>query len=255
MVRTLLVRGMLVGIVAGLLSFGFLKIYGEPQVDRAIAFEAQMDEAKAAAEKAKGMAKGMAMSDEEPELVGRPVQAGIGLFTAVVVYSAAFGGLFGLAFAFAYGRVPGRLSPQSLSALLAAAGFVAIYLVPNLKYPANPPSVGDPETINMRTALYFIMIAISLAAMVGSAALKGLLVARFGRWNANLIGAACYIVIVVIAGLLLPVVNEVPEEFPAVVLWKFRIASLGAQVIMWATLGLLFGALTERAVDRGRRLA
>jgi predicted cobalt transporter CbtA len=251
MVRTLLVRGMLVGIVAGLLSFGFLKIYGEPQVDRAIAFETQMDEAKAAAEKAKGMA----MSDEEPELVSRPVQAGIGLFTAVVVYSAAFGGLFGLAFAFAYGRVPGRLSPQSLSALLAAAGFVAIYLVPNLKYPANPPSVGDPETINMRTALYFIMIAISLAAMVGSAALKGLLVARFGRWNANLIVAACYIVIVVIAGLLLPVVNEVPEEFPAVVLWKFRIASLGAQVIMWATLGLLFGALTERAVDRGRRLA
>jgi predicted cobalt transporter CbtA len=255
MVRTLLVRGMLVGIVAGLLSFGFLKIYGEPQVDRAIAFETQMDEAKAAAEKAKGMAKGMAMSDEEPELVSRPVQAGIGLFTAVVVYSAAFGGLFGLAFAFAYGRVPGRLSPQSLSALLAAAGFVAIYLVPNLKYPANPPSVGDPETINMRTALYFIMIAISLAAMVGSAALKGLLVARFGRWNANLTMAACYIVIVVIAGLLLPVVNEVPEEFPAVVLWKFRIASLGAQVIMWATLGLLFGALTERAVDRGRRLA
>jgi predicted cobalt transporter CbtA len=255
MVRTLLVRGMLVGIVAGLLSFGFLKIYGEPQVDRAIAFETQMDEAKAAAEKAKGMAKGMAMSDEEPELVGRPVQAGIGLFTAVVVYSAAFGGLFGLAFAFAYGRVPSRLSPQSLSALLAAAGFVAIYLVPNLKYPANPPSVGDPETINMRTALYFIMIAISLAAMVGSAALKGLLVARFGRWNANLLVAACYIVIVVIAGLLLPVVNEVPEGFPAVVLWKFRIASLGAQVIMWATLGLLFGALTERAMDRGRRLA
>jgi hypothetical protein len=55
MVRTLLVRGMLVGIVAGLLSFGFLKIYGEPQVDRAIAFETQMDEAKAAADKAKGM--------------------------------------------------------------------------------------------------------------------------------------------------------------------------------------------------------
>jgi hypothetical protein len=53
LVGTLLVRGMLVGIVAGLLSFGFLKVYGEPQVDRAIAFEAQLDEAKAAADKAK----------------------------------------------------------------------------------------------------------------------------------------------------------------------------------------------------------
>jgi predicted cobalt transporter CbtA len=248
MVRTFLVRGMLVGIVAGLLSFGFLKVYGEPQVDRAIAFETQMDEAKAAAEKAKGMA----MSDEEPELVSRPVQAGIGLFTAVIVYSAAFGGLFGLAFAFAYGRAPGGLSPQSLSVLLAATGFVAIYLVPNLKYPANPPSVGDPETIGIRTALYFIMIAISLAAMIGSAALKHVLVPRFGEWNATLIIAACYVVIVAVAALLLPAVNEVPEQFPAVVLWKFRIASLGAQFIMWATLGLLFGALTQRAASMRR---
>ena len=251
MVGTLLVRGMLVGIVAGLLSFGFLKVYGEPQVDRAIAFEAQLDEAKAAAERAKGMN----MSDEEkPELVSRQVQAGIGLFTGVMVYCAAFGGLFGLAFAFAYRRVPGALTPQGVSALLAATGFVAIYLVPNLKYPANPPSVGDPETIGIRTALYFIMIAISLAAMVGSVALKRLFVTRFGEWNAFLIVAACYIVLVALAGLLLPVVNEVPDQFPAVVLWKFRIASLGAQFIMWATMGLLFGALTQRALPAGSRL-
>jgi hypothetical protein len=52
MVRTFLVRGMLVGIVAGLLSFAFLKIYGEPQVDRAVAFETLKDEAKTAAQKA-----------------------------------------------------------------------------------------------------------------------------------------------------------------------------------------------------------
>jgi hypothetical protein len=156
MVRTLLVRGMLTGILAGLLAFGFLKLYGEPQVDRAIAFETQMDEAKAAAERAKGMAV-----EEMPELVSREVQAGIGLFTAVMVYSTAFGGLFGLAVAFAYGRIPGPLTARGVAALLAAMGFVAIYLVPNLKYPANPPSVGDPETIRIRTALYFIMIAIS----------------------------------------------------------------------------------------------
>ena len=95
------------------------------------------------------------------------------------------------------------------------------------------------------------MIAISLAAMVGSATLKRSLVARVGEWNANLIAAACYIAVVVIASLLLPAVNEVPEEFPAVVLWKFRIASLGAQFIMWATLGLLFGALTQRTLASG----
>lgn len=251
MVRMFLVRGMLTGLVAGLLSFGFLKVYGEPQVDRAIAFETRMDQAKAA--EAKGAHHGMQMSDEdEPELVSRPVQAGLGLFTAVVVYSTAFGGLFGLAFAFAYGRIPGALPPQAVSALLAATGFVAIYLVPNLKYPANPPSVGEPETIGIRTALYFAMIAISLAAMIGSASLKRLFVPRFGQWNANLMVAACYIVVVVVAGLLLPAVNEVPDGFPAVVLWKFRIASLGAQFIMWATLGVLFGALAQRALTSGR---
>ena len=50
MVRTFLVRGMLAGIVAGLLSFAFLKVYGEPQVDRAVAFETQQDEARSRCE-------------------------------------------------------------------------------------------------------------------------------------------------------------------------------------------------------------
>jgi predicted cobalt transporter CbtA len=247
MVRPLLVRGMLVGIVAGLLSFVFLKIYGEPQVDISVAFETQMEAAKAAA-------AGASSIEEGPELVSRQVQAGLGLFTAVMVYSVAFGGLFGLAFAFAYRRVPVAITPQGVSVLLAAAGFVAVYLVPNLKYPANPPSVGDAETIGMRTALYFVMIAISIAAMIGALSLKRLLVRRFGDWNSTLAVTAYYVVIVAIAGLLLPAVNEVPAQFPAVVLWKFRVASIGAQFIMWATLGLLFGAWTQRAaVNDGRR--
>jgi predicted cobalt transporter CbtA len=50
-----------------------------------------------------------------------------------------------------------------------------------------------------------------------------------------------------VASALLPAVNEVPDQFPAVVLWQFRIASMGAQLLLWATIGLLFGALTERA--------
>jgi predicted cobalt transporter CbtA len=128
-----------------------------------------------------------------------------------------------------------------------------VYLVPNLKYPANPPSVGNPETIGMRTALYFVMIAISIAAMIGAFSLKRLLLRHLGDWNSTLAVAAYYVVIVAIAGLLLPAVNEVPQQFPAVVLWNFRVASIGAQFIMWATLGLLFGAWTQRAaVNDGR---
>ena len=233
MVRTLLIWGMVVGIVAGLLAFGFAKLFGEPQVDRAIAFEDQMD-------RAKGEAPG-------PELVGRAVQSGVGLLTGVVVYGTALGGLFALAFAFAYQRI-GRLSARATSALLAAAGFVAIFLVPQLKYPSNPPSVGQPETIGYRSELFFLMILISVATLSLAIVIAPRLAARYGNWNAALLAAAVFIVIIVLAQVLLPDINEVPDQFPAVVLWRFRIVSLGIQLILWATFGLLFGVLAERVL-------
>jgi predicted cobalt transporter CbtA len=255
MVGTLLLRGMLVGFLAGLICFAFLRIAGEPAVDRAIAFEAQMDEAKEQAEASAPIVHGMPSmkEDHEPELVSRPVQAGIGLFTGVAVYSTAFGGLFALAFAAVYGRMSPS-GPRSTSALLATAGFLAIYLVPSLKYPANPPSVGDAETIGLRTALYFSMIAISLAAMISSGVLRKRLLVLYDPWNASFIAASIYLIIVVGAGLLLPSINEVPEHFPAAVLWQFRLASISGQAIMWAATGLVFGALTERAALAELRL-
>jgi predicted cobalt transporter CbtA len=194
------------------------------------------------------MTGGVTARQEQPdaELVSRPVQAGIGLFTGVVVYSAAFGGLFALTFAAVSGRAA-RFGPRPTSALLAAAGFVAVCLVPFIKYPASPPAVGEYDTIRIRTALYFAMILISVVAMIGSVMLRRRVVPRLGAWNASLAAIAAYLVMITVANLALPTVNEVPEQFPAVVLWHFRVASLGAQAVMWATLGLAFGALTERA--------
>jgi len=244
MVRTLLIRGMLAGVIAGLLVFGFSKVFGEPQVDRAIAFESAMDAARHAA-------MGMPAEQPEPELVSRAVQASYGLFTGVVVFCAAIGGLFALVFAFANGRV-GSLSPRAVSALLAAAGFVAVYVVPTLKYPANPPAVGEADTIGYRTALYFLMLLISVAAMTGAIILRQRLVIRHGAWSAALLAAAAYIAVIAVTVLALPGIDEVPDGFPAVVLWKFQIASLGMQCVMWASIGLLFGWLTERAMARGR---
>src|SRR5215831_1268620 len=255
MAGTFLLRGMLVGIIAGLLCFSFLKFVGEPQVDRAIAFETRLDEAKAKAAAQALIVKGLPAPKEEPEpeLVSRRVQAGIGLFTGVMIYNVAFGGLFALAFALAYGRI-GDFGPRSTAALIAILGLIAVYAVPNLKYPANPPSVGDAATIGPRTALYFSMIAISLAAMIAAGMLRLRLLARHGAWNAFLIAAGAYLIVVVIVGLALPPVTEVPAEFPAVVLWRFRIASAGAQLIMWATIGLIFGAVMERASTAGAQL-
>jgi hypothetical protein len=232
MVGNLLLRGMLVGVLAGLLAFGFARIFGEPQVERAIAFEEQMSQAKGEL--------------PEPQLVSRETQAGLGLFTGVIVYSAAVGGLFSLVFAFVYGRV-GRFGPRATAALLALGGFVAIALVPSLKYPANPPSVGNPETIGLRTGLFFVMLVISVAALVLAVALARRLRARYGAWNATLIAGAIFFIVIASVQYALPEINEVPEQFSAVVLWRFRVAALGVQVVLWTTIGLLFGVLTERS--------
>jgi hypothetical protein len=231
--RSLLVRGMLVGVAAGLLAYAFASLFGESQVDAAIAFEA--------AHTAPGA--------EEPELVTRAIQSTLGLGVAVGVYGTAIGGLFALAFAFTYGRI-GAVGIRTTALLVAAAGFVAVEVVPFLKYPANPPSVGRPESIGHRTTLYFLMIAVAVLAATGAAMLGRRLVRRLGTWNAVLTGLGLFVVVVTIAGLAMPGVNEVPTDFPAVVLWRFRIASLGTQLVLWTTAGLLFGALTERAARR-----
>ena len=119
-----------------------MKIVGEPAVDRAIAFESAMDEAKAqgrASTRRWPKAKIRLPKEEEPELVSRAVQGGIGLFTGVMVYSVAFGGLFALVFASGYGRM-GDFGPRVTAALLAAAASSPFTPCPILKYPANPPS-------------------------------------------------------------------------------------------------------------------
>jgi predicted cobalt transporter CbtA len=263
MVGSLLTRGMLIGFVAGILCFAFLRLVGEPPVDRAIAFEAAADEAKdkveghtrdhahdhAGSDHAVAMSgDSMPKPDSEPELVSRSTQAGLGLFTGVTVYNSAFGGLFALVFAFAYRRM-GDFDARTTSVLLAISGMIAVYIVPVLKYPANPPAVGAAETIGMRTGLYFAMIAISLAAMIAAWMLRNRLLSRIGGWNAALIAGAAYLIVMIAVAAALPEVNEVPDGFPAVVLWQFRIASAGAQLIMWATIGLAFGASTERAAS------
>jgi len=244
---SLLWRGMIVGFIAALLSFGLLKVVGEPAVDRAIAFESAMDEAKAKAEHDAAVAKGETPPPPEAdyEIVSRPTQAGIGLFTGVTTYSIAFGGLFSLAFAICYGRM-GDFSPRLTAALLALSGFLAVYAVPILKYPANPPSIGNPDTIGLRTAIYFGMIVLSLASMIAAWNVRNRLVDQLGAWNATLVGAAVFLVAVVIFALVMPPLDEVPQGFPAVVLWQFRMASLGAQAIMWTMLGLGFGAWVQR---------
>lgn len=237
--RTLLIRGMIVGVVAGLLSLVFAYAFGEPGIDSGVAFEDQ-------AAHAAGTAPGM-------ELVSRGVQSTIGLATAVVMYGVAIGGLFGLVCAVAYGRL-GRLSPRALAATLAVVAYVVVVAVPFVKYPANPPGANEPSTISDRTGLYVALILISATLGVAAVAAAQRLAPRIGACAATLTAAGSYLVLVGIIEFAMPAVNETPAGFPAAVLWQFRLASLGTQAVLWATLGLLFGWLTERSLRHDRQV-
>ncbi len=240
MIRNLLVCGLIAGSCGGLLAAGFAELAGEPSINQAIAFEeAQAESAGEVAEHAHHA--------HEHEVVSRDVQRSVGLLTAAVVYGLALGGLFALAFAAIYGRVA-RTSPAKTALWLAAGAFIVVYLVPFLKYPAHPPAVGDPETIGQRTLLYVVMIAISVLAAIAAVRLRSVLSRRGLGSTATVAVGATYLAIVVIAGIVLPGVHEVPATFPATTLWSFRVASVGMQAVVWATIGLVFAALAQRAM-------
>src|ERR1700758_477074 len=98
----------------------------------------------------------------------------------------------------------GRSDPRRLAALIALAGFIVVILVPFLKYPANPPSVGSPDTIGRRTELYLVMIGISIASAVTALRLHRAASQRFDSWGAGLIAAAAFIGIAMVAELAMP---------------------------------------------------
>jgi predicted cobalt transporter CbtA len=242
----LLIRGLLAGVVAAVLAFGFAKVFGEPAVGVAIEFEAAHDQAQ----RQQQIANGITPEPEQPELFSRAVQSGIGLLTGLVGVGAGIGALFGVMFAFANGRMTspglGKLGPGATATLLSLYGVWSIYVIPALKYPPNPPAVGEPDTIQLRTGLYFLIMAISIASTVGALALRSRLIPKFGSWNGAAIAFLAYVVVIAFFYLVLPTINEVPENFPATTLWQFRIASLGIQCVLWGAIGLIFGWLVER---------
>jgi ABC-type transport system involved in cytochrome c biogenesis permease subunit len=136
------------------------------------------------------------------------------------------------------------------SLYLTAALFAGAFAIPFLKYPANPPSVGDPSTIGARTAAYFTLVALSLLLV-----LAAWLAARVLRERGVdaprrrvVVGAGMALALVALF-FALPAAPSA-GDFPAGLLWGFRLSSFGTQLVFWAGLGVLFGLLCERA-NRG----
>jgi predicted cobalt transporter CbtA len=259
MEKQIIGRGLLAGALAGVLAFAVARVFVEPVIERAIGYE----DGVGAAHEAMEAASGQGGHEHGVELFTRGVQANIGMGFGVLAFSIAMGALFAVVFAVVYGRV-GNLSARVLSVLVAGGMLLSLYVVPALKYPANPPAVSLDETIRQRTMLYLLMVVVSAALFVGAIYLGRRLVARLGTWNATLAAAGSYVVAIAIVMLILPTIDETPGPlrddagnilfggFPADDLYQFRLYSLGVQVVMWATIGLVFAALISKVLD-GRR--
>lgn len=240
-----LVRGLLVGLVAGLLGFAVAFLVGEPHVERAIELE------EAAAAHAHGADKPAdEATDEHTTEIARGTQRTAGLLTGTLAIGVALGGIVALAAAYAVGRL-GTLTARQATLTVSLTGFVAVALVPFLKYPPNPPAVGSGDTIGSRTTSYFGLQSLSVLAAVAAVFLALRLWRRIGGVEASAAAGATYVVLMVVATVLLPTSDEV-GGFPASTLWSFRIASLLTLATMWTVIGVGLTWLVGRLHDRAR---
>ncbi len=232
MVARYLRRGMVAGLLAGLLAGLFAYFSGESAVDGAIRIEE--------------MAAGG--GGHEEELVSRSAQK-VGLFFATGIFGVTVGGIFGIAFAYFRGQMASE-NDWNRSLLFASALFVGAFLIPFLKYPANPPTVGDPATIGARTASYLALVLLSLLVVLAAwYAARAFRRRGTGVAVRQLAVGAGFLAAV---GVLFLALADAPDPggFPSGLLWSFRISSLGTQLVFWSGLGAIFGLLCERASRR-----
>jgi predicted cobalt transporter CbtA len=153
--KTFIAISLLAGAIAGTFLSTINQGIVEPYIERAIAIENQK----------------AAMSGEmlNPlEFNSYRVWQKTGEIAAGTILGTAYGSLFGMVFVYARESIPGSTNVKKALILGAVLLFV-LYMVPGLKYPANPPAVGDPETIGIRQTLYISYLSISGFSALGLA--------------------------------------------------------------------------------------
>lgn len=230
-----MIRYLKLGAMAGAAGGGALALFlfavGERPISEAIAREVAADAVPG-----------------HQEMFSRTVQV-VGGMVGAVVYGALLGVIVGVVFAALRHRLPFR-DDWRRAVVLALTGFVTLALVPALKYPANPPSVGDPATVGRRTALYLILLVCSVVASWSAWRLWRTLDARgvHEPRRAGLVASA-YAATIGVALVGLPP-NPDPNAAPAQLVWSFRVASLGGALVFWTVTGLTLGWLLVRREAR-----
>ncbi|MEP9412855.1 CbtA family protein [Gordonia sp. VNQ95] len=253
MERKFIGAGVLSGLVAGIVAYVFARLFIEPQVAKAIDYEDGRSQAQEALEAAHGHAS----HEHGAELFTRSVQENIGAGVGTVIFAVAMGAFFAVAFTILWtylGHHFPDTDPRWASAAVGVLGFIAFFGVPFFAYPANPPAVGDDDTIGARSSAYLTITIVAVVAMIAAVVLALWLRPRWGGLGSAVVAAIGFLVVVTIAIALLPEFHEVPEPlmngdrivfpgFPSAVIGDFRVYAIANQVILWTVLTTAFAGL------------
>lgn len=270
MVKQLIARGALSGAAAGLVAFLFARIFAEPVISKAIDYESARDAAQDALDKAAGVV----VPAGGPDIFSRTVQMDVGIGAGLILFGAAMGALVAVGYVIAIGRV-GKVRPFQLALILPVFYFLGVFMVPFLKYPANPPAIGHEETIRTRGALYLITVTVSCIALFLAVYYGQKLHKRISLYYTVLIMGGAFIVVMGVLFAILPPLghlsanvaeygkqatetplpltdangNLVFPGFPADLLARFRVYAIINQVILWGGIALLFAPQAQRLLD------
>ena len=232
---TFVIITLLSGAIAGTILGVINQVLVEPYIDRAISIETQ-----------NAIIEGEVIDPVELQNY-RLWQKG-GEIAAGTILGMSLGALFGIVFVYCRNSLL-QYSTSNIRKALILAGIMwfVLFLIPALKYPANPPAVGDPETIYYRESLFIGFIAISGLTTLGLTFLYRKLgsLAASNRRNRTIVVPLIYAAIMVGAFLILP---PNPDEItaPADLVQGFRIASAFTMSVFWGLLGIILGAFWDR---------
>jgi predicted cobalt transporter CbtA len=164
-----------------------------------------------------------------------------GEMLAGTILGLSIGSLFGIVFAYTHNSVPGSNNKKK-ALIVAGIMWFVLFLIPALKYPANPPAVGDPETIYYRQSLYVAFLVISGFSALGLA----FLYRKMGALNIKkFIIPVAYAAIISGAYLAMPA-NPDPINAPMDLIMGFRITSAITISMFWGLLGVIFGTFWDK---------
>jgi hypothetical protein len=224
-------RGLLAGAVGGLLAGAFGFLVAEPLMDRAVDLEA---------------ARAAAAGEHTVETFSRNSQH-VAFLVATLVVGLAFGVLYAVVHALLHREEPA--DPWLSAVRLGAAAFFGVSLVPFLRYPSNPPGVGDAATIDSRAHLWTVTLVIGLVGACLAALVSRGLADRGARASTRQLAVVGVLVATVALTFVLPA-NTDPIEVPVHLIWDFRLLSLATTALLWGALAATFGLLGERAARR-----